>query len=65
MEIKADGVLLKFDKDDVIKWLNHMNITSYYSLEQYMKDAIDYFCEIPNWGAKYEELFEDGRIKKG
>lgn len=30
-----------------------------------MKDAIDYFCEIPSWGAKHEEFFEDGKIKKG
>lgn len=48
MEFYEDGVILKFDKDDIIRWLETMGYTNYYQLKDFIKDAMDAISHVPS-----------------
>ncbi len=47
MELYEDGVILKFDKDDIIRWLETMGYTNYYQLKDFIKDTMDAISNVP------------------
>lgn len=65
MELYEDGVILKFDKDDIIRWLETMGYTNYYQLKDFIKDTMDAISNVPSWGEQHERIFnKNNKIKK-